>query len=61
MSVEKFFVNTPGLLPTGYGIDSSSPRFHEGTLYNDTSASIIWFENQVSSGTSETVLGKEHF
>ena len=48
-------------MPTGYGRESSSYRFHGGTLYNDADTSIIWVENQVSLGASETVLDKERF
>ena len=54
-------VNTPGWLPTGYGQEYSSPRFHGGTLYNDADTGIIFVENQVSLGSSETVLWKESF
>ena len=54
-------VNTPGKFPTGYGKDSSSSRFYGGTLYNDAATGIIWVENQLSSGSIETVLGKECF
>ena len=43
----------------GYGKYPSSYRFHVGTLYNDSATSIIWVENQVSLGASETFLGKE--
>ena len=54
-------VNTPGLFPTGYIQDSSTYRFHGGTLYNDADTGTISVENQVSLGASETVLGKESF
>ena len=61
MSAYKFVVNTPGQFSTRYGREYSSSHFHGGTLYNDVAISIIWVENQVSLGASETVLGKEHF
>ena len=48
MSADQFLVNTPGWLPTGYGLEYSSYRFHGGTLYNDADTGIIWVENQVS-------------
>ena len=54
-------VNTPGLLPTGYVQESSPYNFHGGTLYNDSAPGIIWFENKVYLGASETVLEKEIF
>ena len=54
-------VNTHGQLPTGYGRESSSSRFHGGGRYNDAATGIIWVGNQVSLGASETVLGKERF
>ena len=54
-------VNTPGQLPTGYIQDSSTYHFCGGTLYNDADTGTIWVENQVSLGSSETILGKENF
>ena len=59
VSSENFVVNTPGQLPTGYGQKYYSSHFHGGTLYNDAADGIIWVENQVSLGASETFLGKE--
>ena len=61
MSEDQFMVNTPGQLPTGYGQKYYSSHFHGGTLYNDAADGIIWVENQVSLGASETVLGDENF
>ena len=48
-------------MSTGYVKEYSSSRFHGGTLYNDDSTGIIWVENKVPLGDSETVLGKESF
>ena len=56
-----FVVNNTGQLPTGYGQEYSSSRFHGGTLYSDDATSIIWVENQVSLGSIEIFLGKERF
>ena len=61
MSTYQFVVNTPGQLTTGYGQDYFSYQFHGVTLYNYAATGIIWVENQVSLGASETVLGKERF
>ena len=61
MSADQFVVDTPGWLSTGYVKEYSSSRFHGGTLYNDDSTGIIWVENKVPLGDSETVLGKERF
>ena len=61
MSVDQFVVNTYGILPTGYGIESSSYLFHGVTIHNNVATGIIWFKNQVSLGSSETVLGKDNF
>ena len=61
VSADQFVVNTPGWLPTGYGQDSSFYNLHGGTLYIYAATGIIWVENQVSLGASETVLGKELF
>ena len=54
-------VNTHGQLLTGYVLESSSSIFHGGSLYKDAATGIIWVENKVSLGSSETVLGKERF
>ena len=54
-------VNTPGHLPNGYIQESSSCHFYGGALYKDSATGIIWVENQVYLGASETVLGKEIF
>ena len=61
MYAEQFVFNTPGHLPTWYIKESSSFQFYGGALYNDAATGIIWVENQVSLGASETVLGKENF
>ena len=61
MSEDYFVVNNPGQLPTGYGRKSSSFRFYGGTLYNNAATGIIWVEDQVYIGASETVLRKERF
>ena len=61
MSLDQFVINKPGRSPTGYGQEYSSYHFHGVTLYNDAATGGIWVENQVSLGSSETVLGKEHF
>ena len=36
-------------------------RFHGGTIYNDAASGLIWVENQVSLGSSDTIMGKEWF
>ncbi len=51
----------PGWLPSGYGREGCNGRFHGGTIYNDAASGLIWVENQVSLGASETIMGKEHF
>ena len=58
VSIYQFVVTTPGWLQNGYGRDSSSYHFHEGTLCNYSDTGIIWIENQVSLGYSERILGK---
>ena len=57
MSTDQFVCTTPGRLPSGYG--QSGSRFNGMTIYNDAASGIIWVENQVSLGTSETIMGKE--
>jgi hypothetical protein len=36
-------------------------KFNGGTIYNDAASGLIWVENQVSLGASETIMGKERF
>ena len=52
-------VNTSVQLPTWYGREPSYYCFHGGILYHDAATGIIWVENKLSLGASETVLGKE--
>ena len=59
MSADQFVVNTLDCLPTGCGLKSSYSQFHGGTLHNDSATVIIWVENQLYLGASETFLGKE--
>ena len=61
MSAEQFLVHIPGRFITGYGWESSSSRFYGVNVYNDATTGIIWIENQVSLGSSETVLVEESF
>ena len=59
VSTDQFVCRTPGRLPSGYG--RSGSRFNGGTIYNDAASGLIWVENQVSLGTSETIMGKQRF
>ncbi len=61
VSTDQFFCRTPGRLPSGYGHESCNGRFHSGTIYNNAPSGLIWVENQVSLGASETIMGKERF
>ncbi len=61
VSTDQFVCRTPGRLPSGYGHESRNGRFHGGTIYNDAASRLIWVENQVSLGASETIMGKERF
>ena len=61
MSTDQFVFSTPGQLPSGYGCKNSNSRFHGGTIYNDAASGLIRVENQVSLGSSETIMGKEWF
>ncbi len=61
VSTDQFVCRTPGRLPGGYGCESPNGRFHGGTIYNDAASGLIWVENQVSLGSSETIMGKERF
>ncbi len=58
VSTDQFVCRTPGQLPSGYGCDGRKCRFHGGTIYNDAASGLICFENQVSLGASETIMGK---
>ncbi len=61
VSTDQFVCRTPGRLPSGYGCEGRNGRFHGGTIYNDAASGLIWVENQVSLGASETNMGKERF
>ena len=61
VSTNQFVCRTPGRLPSGYGREGTNSRFHGGTIYNDPTSGLIWVENQVSLGDSETIMGKERF
>ncbi len=61
MSTDQFVCRTPGQLPSGYGCEGRNGRFHGGRIYNDAASGLIWVENQVSLGASETIMGKERF
>ncbi len=60
VSTDQFVCRTPGQLPSGYGREGRNGRCHGGTIYNDAASGLIWVENQVSLGASETITGKEH-
>jgi len=61
VSTDQFVCRTPGRLPSGYGHEGTNSRFNGGTIYNDATSGLIWVENQVSLGASETIMGKERF
>ncbi len=61
MSTDQFVCRSPGWLPSDYGRESHNGRFHGGTICNDAASGLIWVENQVSLGASETITGKERF
>ncbi len=58
VSTDQFVCRTPGQLPSGYRRENLNNRFHGGTIYNDAASGRIWVENQVSLGSSETIMGK---
>jgi hypothetical protein len=61
VSTDQFVCRTTGRLPTGYGREGSNSCYQGGTIYNNAASGLIWLENQVSLGASETILGKERF
>ena len=61
MSTDQFVCRTPVWLPSVYGHEGCNGRFHGGTIYNNATSGLIWVENQVSLGASETIMGKERF
>ena len=61
VSTDQFVCRTPGRLPSGYGREGANSRFNGGTIYNDAASGLIWVENQVSLGASETIMGKVRF
>jgi len=61
VSTDQFVCKTPGRLPTGYGREGPNGSYQGGTIYNDAAPGLVWVENQISLGASETIMGKEHF
>ena len=61
VSTDQFVCRTPGWLPGGYDCEGSNGWFHGGTIYNDAASTLLWVKNQVSLGSSETIMGKERF
>ena len=61
VSTDQFVCKTPGRLPTGFGREGPNGSYQGGTIYNDAASGLIWVENQVSLGASETIMGKERF
>jgi hypothetical protein len=61
VSTDQIVCRTPGRLPSDYGWEGCNGRFHGGTIYNDAASGLIWAENRVSLGASETIMGKERF
>ena len=61
VSTDQFVCRTPGRLPTGYGREGSNSCYQGGTIYNDAASVLIWVENQVSLGASETIYGQGAF
>ncbi len=61
VSTDQFVCRTPGRLPSRYGHEGTNSRLNGGTIYNDAASGLIWVENQVPLGTSETIMGKERF
>ena len=61
VSTDQYVCKTPGRLPTGYGREGPNNSYQGGTIYNDSASGLIWVENQVSLGASETIMGKEKF
>ena len=61
VSTNPFVCKTTGCLPTGYGGDSSDYCYQGSTIYNDATSSLIWFENQISLGSNDILVGKSQF
>ena len=61
VSMDQFVSQTTGRLPTGYGRERPENRYHGGTIFNDAATGIIWVENQISLGASETIMAKHSF
>ncbi len=61
VSMDQFVCRTSGRLPTGYGREGPTNRYHGGIIFNDAATGIIWVENQVSLGAAETLMSKERF
>ncbi len=61
VSTDQFICSTAGRLLTGYGREGPNSGYHGRTIYNNAALGLIWVKNQVSLGSSETLMGKERF
>ena len=61
VSMDQYVVRTPGRLPTGYGREPDTSKFHGGTIFRDAASKIIHVENQVSLGAGDTIQAKIRF
>ena len=58
ISMNQFFVGTPGQLLTVYGWEGDHNQSHDVVIVDDASTGAIWVEHQVSLGADKT---KIHF
>ena len=61
VATDQYVVNTPGRLPTGYGKESKTSKFHGGTIFHDAASKAIYVANQSRLTAPETVLSKNRF
>ena len=61
VSCDQFVCKTPGRQMKGFGREGAHGCYQGGTIYHDAASGLIWVENQVSLGASETIMGKERF
>ena len=58
ISTDQFRSKMPGRLETGFGREASYNKYQGGTSYNDGFSGLIYVNNQVSLGASETIVGR---
>ena len=58
---EQYIVNTPGILPTGYGWKGTYNMSHGGIIFRENASGIIHIRNKVSLVSGEIIMDTMNF